>query len=63
MSNTWIIYLLVENTFEKLKLILHMSFGRKMASLLSLKDELIPDKTTVPEGTAVKGSLCLQAIT
>lgn len=35
------ICLLVENTFEKSKLILHMSFGRKMASLLSLKDELI----------------------
>ncbi len=34
------IYLLVRNTFEKSKLIPHKSYGRKMASLLSLKDEL-----------------------
>ncbi len=34
------IYPIVENTFEKSKLILHKSYGRKMAFMLSLKDEL-----------------------
>ena len=33
------ICLLVKNTLEKSRLILHKSYGRKMASLLSLKDE------------------------